>query len=545
MARLSALAKSIKHCRLGTGGVYSPLDTAADCEFDGTAAEVAIRFFEKMLRHVSGPKGGHPLELAAWQKNVIGTMFGWKRPDETRRYRQAYVEIPRKAGKSTLAAGIALFALFDEEEHGRQVFSCASDRDQAKIVFEIAKQNVQQHKWMRDRTKQYLSAIQCFDPSSGIVTGTYRAVSSDAGTKHGYSPSCTIFDELHAQKNRELWDVMITGVGARLHPLTVAITTAGWDRNSVCWEQHQYAEKIRDGILENPSFLPVIYAAPENSDWTSPETWKAAQPNLGISVPESFYRDECLRAIQNPSEENTFKRLYLNIWTEQAVRWISMEHWDACQKETQWTELHGAPCWAGLDLSSSVDISAFVMAFPVDSRIVLVPHFWICEEQAKRIERSDRVPYREWARLGLITITEGNVVDYDRIRRDIRELAEAYNIQEIAADRWNATQLITQLQQDGHNVIPFGQGYASMSGPSKEFEKLILGKQLQHDGNKILRWMASNVTTLPDAAGNIKPVKDKSTGRIDGIVAAIMAIGRATTSQQPYSYYETNGLEMA
>lgn len=506
---------------------------------------MAIRFFPQMVKHISGPLGGTPLELTTWQRNLIGTLYGWKRDDGTRRYRQAYIEIPRKAGKSTLSAGIALLSLFDESEPGGQVYSCAADRDQARIVFEIAKQNVLQHKWMAARCKVYLTAIQSYASSSGVISATYRALSSDAGTKHGYSPSCTIFDELHAQKNRELWDVMLTGVGARSQPLTIAITTAGWDRESVCWEQHSYAKQVILGTFNNSAFLPVVYAAPENADWQDPKTWYKAQPNLGVSVPESFYADECKRAQHNPREENTYRRLYLNQWTEQAIRWISMEHWDKCQANIDCSSLRDTPCWAGLDLSSSVDISALVMAFPIDGKIAIVPHFWICEEQAKRNERTDRVPYREWAKAGLVTITEGNVVDYERIRRDIQELAETYPIQEIAYDRFNSSHLVTLLNGDGINMVQFGQGFTSMSGPSKEFEKLILGNQLIHDGNKILRWMASNVATTQDAAGNIKPVKDKSTGRIDGIVAAIMAIGRATTSQQPYSYYESNGLEMA
>jgi phage terminase large subunit-like protein len=512
--------------RITFPGGYSPWQTRGECYFDADAATNAVRFFPGVLRHVKGKLAGQPLELQAWQANIVATLFGWRRPDGTRRYRTAYIEIPRKAGKSTLASGIALLLLYYGNEPGAEIYSCASDRDQAAIVFEIAKENVLQCGRLNARSKLYQRSIVHFDPKSGAPKGSYKVLSAEAASKHGYNPSAIIFDELHAQPNRDLWDVMKTGTGARSQPLTVALTTAGYDRHSICWEVRQQAVAVRDG-MQNESMLPVIYGAEPDDDWQSPETWQKAQPNLGVSVPMSFYRDECENAKQSPAFENTFRRLYLNQWTEQAVRWLPMDAWRKCAGEFDPT---GLPCYAGLDLSTTTDLSALVLAFRMpDGGVYIEPHFWAPRENARRRSRVDGVPYEDWARDGYLTLTdadEGKVVDYGRIKREILELREKYDIQEIAIDRWNATQLAMELSGEGFVVSPHGQGYASMSGPSKEFEKVVFGGTLRHPGSPVLDWMAGNVAVEQDAAGNLKPSKKVSTERIDGIVAAVMAVGK-------------------
>jgi phage terminase large subunit-like protein len=513
-------------------GDYSPWDTRGDCEFDPDCAANAIRFFAEKLRHVKGEKAGKPLILKDWQANIIGTLFGWKRPDKTRRYRTAYVEVPRKAGKSTLASGIALLLLYCDDEPGAEIYSCASDRDQAAIVFEIAKENVVRCPALSKRSQIYQRSIVHRDVATGIPRGSYKVISAEAASKHGYNPSGIIFDELHAQPNRDLWDVMKTGTGARSQPLTVALTTAGYDRHSICWEVRQQAVSVREGHKHNESMLPVIYGAEPDDDWQLEATWRKAQPNLGVSVPESFYRDECTNAKQSPAFENTFRRLYLNQWTEQAVRWLPMDAWRKCAGEFDPT---GLPCYAGLDLSTTTDLSALVLAFRMpDGGVYIEPHFWAPRENARRRSRVDGVPYEDWARDGFLTLTdadEGKVVDYGRIKREILELREKYDIQEIAIDRWNATQLAMELSGEGFVVSPHGQGYASMSGPSKEFEKLVFGGTLRHPKNPVLDWMAGNVAVEQDAAGNLKPSKKVSTERIDGIVAAVMAVGRLVSEE--------------
>ena len=530
---------SVEHC-IFPGG-YSPYDTRGTAVFREAKAQTAIEFFEKRLVHIKGEKAGQPLRLEKWQSDIIGSLFGWYMPDKTRRYRMAYIEIPRKNGKSTLSAGIALLLLYMSGEPGAEIYSAAADREQAAIVFEIAKENVLRNPLLEKNSTLYLRSIVNRDGTSGLLKGSYKVLSADAHTKHGYNPYGIIFDELHAQPNRELWDVLNTGTGARRDPLTVAITTAGFDRHSICYEQRQYAEKVRDGVIDDHSFLPVIWAASETDDWTDPQTWRDANPNINKSVSFDYLERECKRAQETPTYENTFKRLHLNLWTEQDVRWLPMDKWDrvsevACGRHADYGDgigwramamqnLAGSECVGGLDLSTTQDITAFALVFDAEEGTVLLPFFWVPGEGARQREKRDRVPYVTWANQGFITLTDGDVIDYDVVRRDINELGKQFNIRAIARDRWNAAQITTQLQGDGFDIKDWGQGYAMMSAPSKEFEKRLIGGKLLHGGNPVLRWMANNVAAEIDAAGNIKPSKKKSTERIDGIVACVMGIG--------------------
>jgi phage terminase large subunit-like protein len=503
--------------------------SSPDFWFDEAAADRAEGFFRDCLTHVKGEWSGKPFELADWQRDlVIRPLFGWKRADGTRRYRTAYIEVPRKAGKSTLGAGIALYLLLADGEPGAEVVSAAADREQAAIVFDVAAEMVRAKAALRDRCRIYRRAIVVPNTASG-----YKVISAEAYSKHGLNLHGVIFDELHAQPSRDLWDVLTTSTGARRQPLVVAITTAGYDRNSICWEVHDYAVKVRDGIIDDPSFLPVVFGADAEADWTSPATWSAAHPGLGRTVSLEYMQAECEKAQRLPGYENTFKRLLLNIWTEQHSRWLQMATWDACTGALP--DLRGRECFAGLDLSTTTDLSALVLLFPIDGKLYVRPFFWVPQDRIRGRVLRDRVPYDVWVRDGLIEATEGAVVDYEAIRKRINDLATQYRIREIAVDRWNATQLATQLQGDGFEVVAFGQGFASMTAPCRELERLLLGGELVHDGNAVLRWMASNVSVQQDAAGNIKPNKAASTERIDGIVALVMALGRymVTVEERP------------
>jgi phage terminase large subunit-like protein len=499
--------------------------------FDKEAADVACEFFEKFLVHIKGEWAGKPLSLEKWQRDeVIRPLFGWKRKaDGLRRYRTCYVEIPRKNGKSTLGAGIALFLLFCDREPGAEIYSAAGDREQAAIIFELAKEMVDASPKLKQLSETFRRSITAPRASS------YKVLSADAPTKHGLNPHGVIFDELHTQPNRHLWDVLITGTGARRQPVTFVMTTAGYDRHSICWEVHDYACKVRDGIIQDDSFLSVIFAAGESDDWRNPKTWKKANPNLGTSVKLGYLETECKQAQEQPAKENTFKRLHLNIWTEQAVRWMPMEKWDACGTPFSADELVGEACFAGLDLASTTDIAALSLLFPPTEdrpKWCNLWRFYVPEESVKKRSLRDRVPYDQWVKQGIITATPGNVTDYDFIERDILELAEKYQLIELAYDRWNATQLVTHLQDKLNNsgserVVPFGQGFASMSAPTKELMRLVLCQEYTHGGNPVARWAASNVAVRQDPAGNLKPDKEKSTERIDPIVATCEALGRA------------------
>ena len=522
-------------------GGYSPFDTKGDCWFDQRAATNAVNFFPKMLRHVKGALASKPMALEPWQQNIVATLSGWKRPDGSRRYRQAYIEIPRKAGKSTISAGIALLGAYLDREPGAEIYSCASDRDQAAIVFEIAKQNVLQNPALDNRSTCYQRSITITDPKTGIPQASYKVLSSEAASKHGYNPHIVIFDELHAQPNADLYEVMKTGMGARRQPLMIAITTAGFDRQSICYQQRELAEKVRDGVVQNEQFLPVIYSADKDDDWTDPAVWRKAQPNLGVSVPESFYRDECLLAQQSPAYENTFKRLYLNIWTEQETRWLSMESWLKCGEPFDVEELAGQECFGGLDMASVRDIAAFVLYFPSERYNTIVPWFWIPEDTVRIRTSRDGVPYRMWVDRGLIETTPGGCIDHDFIFQRICQIRDKFDFRTIAKDPWNSAQIGTQLDGVGFNVMDFRQGYLSFNSPCKEFERQLLSGELRHGGHPVLEWMARNVVAKHDPAGNIKPDKQASKEKIDGIVGAIMAIGGWLSEGQFESIYGSEG----
>lgn len=498
--------------------------------FDEAAAGAACDFFETYLRHTEAEWYGKPFKLQAWQRDdIVRPLFGWKRADGTRRYRRLHLEVGRKNGKTELAAGIALLLLVADGEPGAQVYSMAVDKDQAKIVFNKATTMVQLNDELRTLVEPLKTALYC-----SAINGAFKPLSSTPASKHGFSPSASVADEIHEWPSGELAEVVHEGMGARRQPVEVEITTAGVYGQGYGWERHDYAVKVRDGIVHDPSLLVVIYAADEEDDWTDEATWRKANPGLGVSPKLEFLRAEFAEASESPRKENRFKRFYLNLWTEQLKRWLPKEKWDACAGPLDWralaASLEGRTCFAGLDLSTTTDITAFVMVFAPEAPgepVKLVPRFWCPAAKVGKAPEHRRVDYGDWVRAGAITATEGDVVDYDKVRAEINRLGEVYHIKEVPADRWNATQIISQLGGDGFTIFPFGQGYASMSGPAKEFETLVLGGGLAHGGHPVLRWMAGNVAITEDAADNIKPAKDKSSDRIDGIVAAIMGVGRA------------------
>lgn len=510
--------------------------------FDQRAARLAVLFFERLLYHTKGEWAGQRFVLEDWQRDeIIRPLFGWKRADGLRRYRTAYIEVPRKNGKSTLAAGIALLLLFADDEPGAEVYSAAVDRDQANIVFDQAKKMVEASSHLFRLAEIYKRSMIVPDTMSA-----YRVLSADVATKHGLNAHGVVFDELHAQPTRALWDVLTTSTGARRQPLVVAITTAGYDRQSICWEQHEYARQVLAGIIEDPSFFPYVCAAEMEDDWLDEDVWRKANPNLGVSVKMDYMKNEARRARLTPAYQNTFRRLHLNQWTQQETRWLPLEAWDACGESFNIRLLEGMPCYGGLDLASSSDIASFVLCFPSEpgeeERYAWIPFFWIPEENMIERARKDRVPYDAWVRDGWMVATEGNVIDYGYIIRAIEELSERYNIREIAFDRWGAFQVSQALEGAGLTMIGFGQGFVSMAGPTKELLRLILSGRLVHGGHPVLRWMADNMVVSSDAAGNVKPNKEKSREKIDGVVAGIMALDRAIRHKAAGSVYEERGL---
>ena len=501
-----------------------------DFYFDKRAADMAVVFFERLLVHTEGEWAGQPFVLQTWQRDdIIRPLFGWKRKDGSRRFRRAYIELPRKNGKSTLCAGIAALLLLGDNEPGAQVYSAAADRPQASIVFDTCKRMIVGSPALARFVVAHQREIKV--PKSN---GVYRVLSADANTKHGFNSHGVIFDELHAQPNRELWDVLNTSTGSRRQPMMVMITTAGYDRNSICWEQHEYARQVLEGIIPDDTMFAYIAAADEKDDWTDPVVWAKANPGLGVTVKLDYLQNECERAKVVPAYQNTFRRLHLNQWTRQESRFIDMAAWDACGVE-ELPDLAGRRCYAGLDMASTTDLAALVLVFPPESEhepYWVVPRFYIPHENMVERVRRDRVPYDVWVRTGLIVDTPGNVIDYDAIRLDIAALNSRYVIQQIAFDPWNATQFANDLDSDGYVMLQHRQGFASMSSPTKELVRLVLSRDIAHGGHAVLRWMADNMAVRQDPQGNIKPDKAKSRQRIDGMVALVMAAGLALRNEQ-------------
>lgn len=500
---------------------------ASDSKYDEAAADYAVNFIE-CLCHTKGTWAGKPFELIDWQEQIIRDIFGTLKPNGYRQFNTAYVEIPKKMGKSELAAAVALLLTCGDGEERAEVYGCAADRQQATIVFDVAADMVRMCPALNKRVKILASQKRIvYQPTNSF----YQVLSAEAYSKHGFNIHGVVFDELHTQPNRKLFDVMTKGSGdARMQPLYFLITTAGTDTNSICYETHQKAKDILEGRKIDPTFYPVIYGADETDDWTDPKVWKKANPSLGITVGIDKVKAACESAKQNPGEENSFRQLRLNQWVKQAVRWMPMEKWDNCSFRVNEDDLEGRVCYGGLDLSSTTDITAFVLVFPPqddDDKYAILPYFWVPEDTLDLRVRRDHVPYDVWERQGFLQTTEGNVVHYGYIEKFIERLGERFNIREIAFDRWGAVQMVQNLENMGFTVVPFGQGFKDMSPPTKELMKLTLEEKLAHGGHPVLRWMMDNIYIRTDPAGNIKADKEKSTEKIDGAIATIMGLDRA------------------
>ena len=511
---------------------------AKDSRYDKDAADFAVMFIESLC-HTKGTWAGQRFELIDWQEQIIRDVFGVLKPNGYRQFNTAYIEIPKKQGKSELAAAVALLLLCGDGEERAEVYGCAADRNQAKIVFDVAVDMVRFCPALSKRVKILESQKKItYLPTNS----SYQVLSADVANKHGFNTHGVIFDELHTQPNRKLFDVMLQGSGdARMQPLYFLITTAGNDTNSICYEVHQKALDIQAGRKIDPTFYSVIYGAAEDEDWTDPKVWKKANPSLGITVGIDKVKAACESAQQNPGEENSFRQLRLNQWVKQSVRWMPMDKWDACAFPVSEDDLEGRICYGGLDLSSTTDITAFVLVFlPMDEndKYWLLPYFWVPEETVNLRVKRDHVPYDLWERQGFIMTTEGNVIHYGYIEKFIEVLGERFNIREIAFDRWGAVQMVQNLEGMGFTVVPFGQGFKDMSPPTKELMKLVLEKRIAHGGHPVLRWMMDNIYIRTDPAGNIKADKEKSTEKIDGAVATIMALDRAIRHKEQGSVYD-------
>lgn len=511
--------------------------------FDESKAKRAVTFIEN-LKHTKGRWHGENFILLPWQEEIVTNLFGTVKENGFRQYNTCYCEIPKKNGKSELAAAIALYLTCGDGEWAAEVYGCASDRQQASIVFDVAVDMVDQCPALKKRIKPIMSVKRLvYMPTNSY----YQVLSAEAYTKHGLNVHGVIFDELHSQPTRELFDVMTKGSGdARTQPMYFLITTAGTDRNSICFEQHMKAEDILAGRKNDPTFYPVIYGLPDNADWSDEKNWYLANPSLGHTIAIEKVRNAYQSAKENPAEENIFRQLRLDQWVKQSTRWMPMDKWDGCAFPIVPEELYGRECFGGLDLSSTSDLTAFVLVFPPrteDEKYVILPYCWIPEDNMHLRIHRDHVPYDIWEKNGYLQTTEGNVIHYGFIEKFIEELGDKYHILEIAFDRWGAVQMVQDLEGMGFTVVPFGQGYKDMSPPTKELMKLTLEKRIAHAGHPVLRWCMDNVFVRQDPAGNIKMDKGKSTEKIDVAVATVMALDRAIRhGNASTSVYDERGI---
>ncbi len=526
--------------------------------YDEAAAEAAVAFFPRFLRLSEGRWAGQPFVLDDWQADrIVRPLFGWKRADGTRLFRQVSIWVPRKNGKTEFAAGLALLLLVADGEMGGQGYCSGVNKDQAEILFRKAARMVGfAPPALADLLEPYKTSIYC-----GALNASLKSLSANPRGKQGFNPHFSIADEIHEWATGELAEAIQEGMGARAQPLSIEISTAGVFGEGYGWERYDRALKVANGEIEDPTLLVAMWGIEEGEDWQDPEVWRRANPAYGKSVSPDFLAEQAARAKESPRQQLRFRRYFLNDWTESDHRWLDMAVWDenAAQADAWKADLpealKGRPCYAGLDLSATTDTTALVLAFPPaepgpldtfkpDKAWRFLWRFFLpaglTSDALLQRERRDRAPYTKWRDDGALTLTEGDVVDYDFIHAQVLQDARDYDLRQVAFDRWNSQGLVQKLTDEGVPMLAFGQGFASMSGPTKEAERLILARQFDHGGHPMARAQASNTAVIQDAAGNMKPAKDKATGRIDGMVAAIMALGAATADEaEPKSFWET------
>ena len=510
--------------------------------FDSAAGQRVIDFIENFCKHFKGEWAGTLMKLEPWQKLIILETFGWMRSDGLRLHRTLWLELARKNGKSQLASALAVYLLIADGEPGAEIYSSATKRDQARIVFDCAQQMVKQSQALQKYVK-----VQRANLSVERTNSKFEPLSSEGDTLDGLSPHGNVVDELHSHRDSKVWHTLVTAQGARRQPMNILITTAGiYDQEQIGYQLHDHAVGILEGNIEDDSWCVWISASDKDDDPYLESTWEKANPNIGVSIYPDFIEQRAKTALSQPSSMNSFQRLHLNQWTQQKDRWLSMDDWDKCNKEVDERTLIGRECYIGLDLSSKLDLTALAMVFPpqTDELWQLVVRCYIPRDSMQERERVERIPYSKWERHGWITPTDGDVIDYDFILADIARLSDEYDVQEVAFDPWSAQQTAIKVRDDiGLPVVPMRQGFMSLSEPTKEFERLVVSGKLAHGSNSCMSWMVSNCSVRHDPAGNLKPEKGKSTRhKIDGVVASIMAIGRATLREHSASIYEDEGI---
>ena len=507
--------------------------------YDAAAANRVIKFFS-FLRHLKGALAGKPFELADWQIYIVSQLYGWKRTsDNLRRFRTAYIEVPRKSGKSTLCSGLSLYHLVGDKESAAEVYTAATTRDQARIVFGDAQTMVKRNTNLNKHLKAHRSAILHEESGS-----KFEPLSSDAGSLEGRNPSFSVVDELHVHKSEEIWNVLNVASGARQQPMIFAITTAGTNQEGICYEIRDYVTKILDNLVEDDTFFSAIWTIDEDDDWRDPEVWKKANPNYGISVYPDDLERLAKQAMESPSGETNFRTKRLNQWMNASSAWITTTDWEKnTMPRPEMETFKGTPCWVGLDLASVSDFASMCILFSKDGVIYPYIKHYLPEDTVYNTSGQLGVKYNQWVNEGYITVTEGNVTDLSYIQQDLEDIMGEYQVKEIAYDPFGANQITAALLEKGAPMVKMSQGIMAMSDPSKELEKHILSGAVAHGGDPVLSWMISNCVLYVDPNDNIKVKKEMDKNKIDGVIALIMALSRMKVNGglQP-SVYETRGM---
>lgn len=510
--------------------------------FDEDAAQRAIDFFPVVCRHNKGEWAGQPVEIEPWQQFRIGSAFGWQKEDGTRRFRSAYNAVARKNGKTCEAAGVGLYMLTADREGGAEVFSYATTRDQARIVFEEAKNMVFKSPALKSRitsSKLNLAFLQ--------TASKFEPLSADKNSLDGLHVHCAIGDEIHAHRSRAVYDVIETAMGARRQPLHWLITTRGVNQeNGICQEVDDYSIKVLKGEIHDDTWFAYIACLDDDDQWDDESAWVKANPNLGVSVKLEDLQRLAVKARHAPGAQNEFRRKRCNLWTSTVERWLDYQAWKACGGPFDADDLRGQECYGGLDLSGSKDLTSFVLLFDdIDGTEKVLPFFWLPEQGLEERANNENVPYLEWVRMGVLRTTPGAAINKAYVARDIAEICSMYDVKAIAYDRWRIMELLQEFADIGFEtervkgpedmdrlkysdampVVDWGQGYRDMSPAVDEIEAAVADQRMRHGDNPIMTWCASNVTISTDPAGNRKMDKQKSQSRIDGAVAAAMAYG--------------------
>lgn len=545
-AVLDGSIPACKWVRLACKRHVTDLAEAHSCGlwWDQSAADHALEFFT-FLRHSKGRWNDSAFELAGWQAFIVASIFGWKRADGLRRFRIAFIEVPRKNGKTTLAAAIALYLLVCDGEAGAEIYSAATKRDQAKLVFEDAKALVARSPEIAEIVERLTYSLVIPEARS-----KFEPLSADADTADGLNPFVAVCDEIHAWKSRDLWDVLLTGMGSREQPLALAITTAGDFADSIYNELHGDAEQVLEGVVADDAVFGYIACLDVEDDWKNPATWGKANPNLGVSLSQTELAEAIKRAERQPSSQNKTKRNRLGLRTSALDAWLRLDQWDRCGTPWPTEELLGRPAWGAIDLASTADLAAFVLAFPWEQvrgqfAYRLRCWFWCPADSDNQQAEKLRRRIFPWVQQGLVELTSGGSIDHGRIEETVKEAAQLYDIKALCFDPFNCESTANRLAAEGLNCLRFPQNAGQYNEPTRAFEAAVIDGRLLHGGNPVLRWMASNCVIIENGAGQIMPSRKRSREKIDGIPAAVMSIGAhlKKPGETGESVYETQGFD--